>query len=481
MSDLIAPEVLSFPERADPDGSWQRRLERRLLALPASLRHRRVQRRCERLLAQAQSAHDSAGSARSALRRTGLSDRALALWCHESMALGMSACTLRGALALVWGHAVQCDGEDAQLDVVAAACQAVVFSGQRVHVAVEAGEAVALEQRLAWLGVASARLAEQLTREQRAAAYRAPVLIGAPRALILDYLGDRLRNPGPRGEIAGRLRRLVGRGGTGARYSRGLPFAIVIGARRLLIDQAVEPVTLVGRSNPAQEQRWAQQALALASGLEAGTHYRVEAGSDAVITAAGQEALARLAEPMPGAWRNTARRTEGVTLALRALHLRRDEHYRRVEQRLELSGSVQGAAGLLQLLQAREGVPVTGRAQVRARLSVQRYFNRYLRLAAIDGDLGESRSELWQVYGLAHYPLSAPQDSPAPAPALTDSDQRLLARVGARSPGAAVRLEKLLGRLRRRQQLKSGQRLRAALLQLDNQADTLTAFTGKPE
>src|SRR5438552_9785571 len=57
--------------------------------------------------------------------------------------------------------------------------------------------------------------------------------------------------------------------------------------------------------------------------------------------------------------------------------------------------------GLHQLLEAKEGCPLTSRQASRARMSYQRFFRRYLRLAGMTGTAREVARELWAVYRLA--------------------------------------------------------------------------------
>jgi preprotein translocase subunit SecA len=57
--------------------------------------------------------------------------------------------------------------------------------------------------------------------------------------------------------------------------------------------------------------------------------------------------------------------------------------------------------GLQQLIETKESCPLSKRHDPLARLSYQRFFRRYLRLAGMTGTAREVRSELWSVYQLA--------------------------------------------------------------------------------
>ena len=56
--------------------------------------------------------------------------------------------------------------------------------------------------------------------------------------------------------------------------------------------------------------------------------------------------------------------------------------------------------GLHQLIELKEGVPLTPERETQARISYQQFFRRYLRLAGATGTAREVSSELWRVYGL---------------------------------------------------------------------------------
>jgi preprotein translocase subunit SecA len=56
--------------------------------------------------------------------------------------------------------------------------------------------------------------------------------------------------------------------------------------------------------------------------------------------------------------------------------------------------------GLHQMIEAKEGVALTGQQETLARISYQRFFRRYLRVAGMTGTAREVGRELWSVYRL---------------------------------------------------------------------------------
>ena len=74
--------------------------------------------------------------------------------------------------------------------------------------------------------------------------------------------------------------------------------------------------------------------------------------------------------------------------------------------------------GLHQMIEAKEGCALTGRQETLARISYQRFFRRYLRLAGMTGTAREVGKELWSVYRLDTVPI--PTNRPLRRKALPD-------------------------------------------------------------
>jgi len=56
--------------------------------------------------------------------------------------------------------------------------------------------------------------------------------------------------------------------------------------------------------------------------------------------------------------------------------------------------------GLHQMIEVKEEIPISGQTEPLAKISYQRFFRRYLRLAGMTGTAHEIARELWAVYGL---------------------------------------------------------------------------------
>jgi preprotein translocase subunit SecA len=245
----------------------------------------------------------------------------------------------------------------------------------------------------------------------RRAAYACDVVYTTNKQVAFDYLRDSLVRGGVRGRLPLELERL--RGGE-ARIDRlllrGLCFAIVDEADSVLVDEARTPLILSRLAADTGEERVFRQALDLAARLERGRDFRVDdRGREVSLSETGRRFLETLCEELSGPWRGPRRREELVRTALVAVHLfARDRHYLVREGRVEIIDAHTGRTmpdrafehGLHQLIEAKEGCAVTGQRETLARISYQRFFRRYLRLAGMTGTAREVAGELRSVYGL---------------------------------------------------------------------------------
>jgi preprotein translocase subunit SecA len=89
--------------------------------------------------------------------------------------------------------------------------------------------------------------------------------------------------------------------------------------------------------------------------------------------------------------------------------MQRDTHYLVQDGKIQIVDEYTGRVmadrswehGLHQLIETKEGCALTSQHAPLARISYQRFFRRYLRLAGMTGTAREVRGELWSVYRLA--------------------------------------------------------------------------------
>ena len=323
---------------------------------------------------------------------------------------------LVGGRVLLEGRVAEMEtGEGKTLTATLAACTAAL-AGIPVHIItvndyLAARDAEWMGPIYRGVGVTVGVVTHGMDHQARRAAYECDVTYVTNKEVAFDYLRDRLAI-GPRtSRTLLLLERLAGdETRLGKVVLRGLNYAIVDEADSVLIDEARTPLIISGGGSP-DERRVYATALALATRLTGGRDFLIDEQDRAVRwTDAGELRLDELAEPLGGVWAGRRRREELVRQALTALHLfQRDRHYivrdRKVHIIDEFTGRLMSDRswehGLHQLIEVKEDCPVTARHDALARISYQRFFRRYLRLAGMTGTAREMAAELWSVYRLA--------------------------------------------------------------------------------
>lgn len=261
------------------------------------------------------------------------------------------------------------------------------------------------------LGLSVDTITEKKDSQSRRAAYAGDITYCTNKQIAFDYLRDRILL----GNDNGRMRlQLEGIHSQNSRMDRvllrGLCFAIVDEADSVLIDEARTPLIISKEHDNAAEKQTYHQAMSLADQLEEKVDFIVDKIEHQVhITQQGRENLAHLTEEMTGVWTGSRRSRELASQALAAFHLYQlDKHYLVREGKVQIIDANTGRVmadrswerGLHQMIEIKEGCEVSGRREHLARLTYQRFFRRYLRLAGMTGTACEVRSELWNVYGL---------------------------------------------------------------------------------
>jgi preprotein translocase subunit SecA len=255
------------------------------------------------------------------------------------------------------------------------------------------------------LGLTVGWIAQGMDMRQRREAYACDVTYCTAKELAFDYLRDRLLHP----DDLSPLERSLREGATAQRpVLRGLCMAILDEADTILIDEARVPLILSQPAGGLAEELFLRRAFGLAQRLQQGTHWKLE-GALPRLTEAG---VARLqawpqdAHPLLG---HPQHRTSTLELAIQAAHLLQcDREYVVRDREIHLVDENTGriatgrawSRGLHQLVEIKEGVPLTRRNETLTQVTFQRFFVRYLRLAGISGTLRGSGGELRSIYGL---------------------------------------------------------------------------------
>ena len=276
-----------------------------------------------------------------------------------------------------------------------------------------------------FLGLRCAAIVHDLARPQRRAVYAGDVTYASNKELAFDYLRDR----SALGDRASPLHLAVeglrdGRARGGQVVLRGLSFAIVDEADSVFIDEARTPLILSTMLPGEGLREPCDAALALAGELVSGRDFDLDLGRRHVmLTDAGRDRLDALeaegASALPPYFSGPRERDENVQRALSALWLYTlDEHYVLIDGKVQIVDSSTGRVmpdrawerGLHQMIEAKEGVALTGQRETLARITYQRLFRRYLRLAGMTGTATEVAAEIGRTYGLAvrRVPLHKP-------------------------------------------------------------------------
>lgn len=401
------------------------------LAVPLVPRQRRFLRRAGRVLSMEESfscesdAHlrETAGELRALFRRgretRGDLDRAFALIREVAFRqLGQRpfAVQVAGAFAMEAGCVAEmATGEGKTLTATMPAtvagwrglgCHLITVND---YLARRDAEWMALVYRFCGLSVAY--IEQGMSPAERRRAYAADITYCTNKEVTADFLRDRL--------VLGRLRDLPsvllgqmvdGASVTDRLVQRGLHYAIVDEADSVLVDEAVTPLIISGDApNPDQIEAF-EQAATLAAQLETPRDYHLdERYREIRLTAAGRKTLADIAAPLAGVWNGARRREELVVQALVAReHFACDRQYVIDNGKVVIVDEFTGRLmpdrtwrdGLHQAIEAKESVPVTPVKDTFARISFQRFFRLYRKLAGMTGTAAEAAQELWHIYRL---------------------------------------------------------------------------------
>lgn len=309
-------------------------------------------------------------------------------------------------------------GEGKTFAATLPAC-AAALAGLPVHVItvndyLATRDAEAMGPLYRFLGLRCGAVAHGLPRPQRRAVYAGDVSYCSNKELAFDYLRDRAALGDRASPLHLAVEKLRDGGARGdATVLRGLAFAIVDEADSVFIDEARTPLILSTVGDGSAQREPCERALALAGALREREHVETDLGRRRVaLTEAGRAELDRLDEAAGGGgapFASPRERDEQVQRALAALGLySRDEHYVVVEGKVQIVDASTGRAmpdrawerGLHQMIEVKEGLALTGQRETLARITYQRLFRRYLRLAGMSGTATEVAAEIGRTYGL---------------------------------------------------------------------------------
>lgn len=323
---------------------------------------------------------------------------------------------MRGGYNLLHGRVVEMDTGEGKTLMATLPAITAALAGMAVHVVTVNSYLADRDVRLmgslyAAFGLTTGLVLDETHHEDKVLEYGADVVYCTNKTLVFDYLRDRIamgRNIKP---LIMAMNKLTGRM-QGNVMLRGLQFAIVDEVDSVFIDEARTPLIISTERRDVHAENFHAEAVRFARQLEVGVDFAME-GRVPHLTDAGRKRLLALTSGLPGLWRGTMRAQETIRQALWALHgFHRDIHYivrdhegvAKVMVVDENTGRVMPdrswERGLQQLIEIKEGVPISSEKEVMARISYQLFFRRYLRLAGMTGTCREVAKELVDVYGV---------------------------------------------------------------------------------
>jgi preprotein translocase subunit SecA len=306
-------------------------------------------------------------------------------------------------------------GEGKTLTATLPACTAAL-AGIPVHIVTVNDFLVARDAK--WmgpvyhaLGLTVGTITENMSLEQRRQAYACDITYCTNKQLVFDYLKDRLLLDQEDRRLHLQLEDLYkAQPRTSRLLMRGLCFAIVDEADSVLIDEARTPLIISNSGKMEQEEATYKEAIRMARKLTHPRDFTLGVRDKRVeLTDFGKSQIRHLTRSMGGVWNGAKRREELIKQALAALHLYLlDRHYLVKDDKIQIIDEYTGRVmadrswerGLHQMIETKEGCAISGRQETLARISYQKFFRRYLRLAGMTGTAHEVTRELSLVYRL---------------------------------------------------------------------------------
>jgi preprotein translocase subunit SecA len=358
----------------------------------------------------------------------GVDDRrpeALALVCeavHRTLGFRPYAVQIAGALALEKGFIAEMGTGEGKTVTIAIAATLRGWSGLPCHVLTAndylAGrDARIMEPLFSFCGTTVGSVVSGMEPRERQEAYSRDVTYATANEVLADFLRDRIAL----GRLQQWRRRTLQSLSQGPQQKvrgvvmRGLHTAIVDEADNVLIDEAVTPL-IISRQEPNPPFEAAcRQTAAVADTLVAGRHYvRDEEFRTVTFLVDPTPLLAGRPDAEDRIFAGSFFRKDLLRQALVAREFfHRDRQYVVEDGKVVIVDESTGrkmpmrswSAGLHQMVEHKEGLPMSPVTETQARMSFQRFFRFYRVFSGMTGTGREAAGEFWQVYGTPVLPI----------------------------------------------------------------------------
>jgi len=246
--------------------------------------------------------------------------------------------------------------------------------------------------------------------EKRKHAYDCDITYCTSQQVAFDYMRDRMVLKNQDSRLQKLLSQLPHTNLQPTLFLKGLCFAIVDEADSIFADDAINPLVIAkDNSNPEQEKIY-HQANIVASNLKPDIDFILQTNKNTIlITEAGELTISEMVKEWTGLWKAKRRSLFLIDLALKARYvLNRDVDYLVKDNKIIIISENSGrqmvdrswSLGLQQLVECKENCPMSGERETLSSLTYQRFFRRYIKLAAMTGTAKSIRKELKHIYQL---------------------------------------------------------------------------------
>jgi preprotein translocase subunit SecA len=264
------------------------------------------------------------------------------------------------------------------------------------------------------IGLSVGTLQMKMSDEARKAAYQADITYGTASEFGFDFLRDRLKIAGDKGQAVpfwapwtqnAQLFQPLD-----PKAQRGHHFALVDEADNIFIDEAKTPLIISAPTRQATEPeqvvyKWANQ---LAMQMVRDRHFYLDEKKQKVELTDDGRQLIRYSNPPVGPHSHAMDKLhEHVERGIQAHHrFRRDQHYMVEDDKVVIIDEYTGRRmpdrhwreGLHQAVEAKEGAPITVAADHAAQITFQSYFRLYTKLSGMTGTARQNYWEIRRVY-----------------------------------------------------------------------------------
>ena len=265
------------------------------------------------------------------------------------------------------------------------------------------------------LGLSVGVLQMQMPDQDRSAAYRSEITYGTASEFGFDFLRDRLKTSGDKGQATPFWAPWL----TATQYrnqpldpkvQREHNFAIVDEADNIFIDEARTPLIISAPTRLATPEEtlvyhWADK---IAQGMVLNEHFTFDEKKQKIeLTDLGRQ-IARYSNPPTGPHSHAMDKLhEHIERGLQAHYrYRRDQHYMVEKDKVVIIDEFTGRRmpdrhwreGLHQAVEAKEGAPISLAADHAAQITFQSYFRLYKKLGGMTGTAWQNFMEVRRVY-----------------------------------------------------------------------------------